>query len=98
MNLHADDPAGGQRHRRQGQDGGLQPPQPETVDHGEAHPDGEERHRLPLREQPHRDQVEPDEDRPGDVGRDRAELVEADQALSTHDQSLPPRLIRVNRA
>ena len=52
--LHADDPAGGQRHRRPGQDGRLQAPQPESVDHGQTDPDGQERHRLPGWEQPHR--------------------------------------------
>jgi response regulator of citrate/malate metabolism len=68
-----DDPAGGHGHRGQGEHGRLHPPQPEAVDHGQAHPDGQERHRLPLREQPHRRQVEPGEHRPGDVRRHRTE-------------------------
>ena len=75
--LHADDAAGGQRHRRPGQDGRLQAPQPEAVDNGQAHPDDQERDRLPGRQQPHRGQVEAHEHRPGDVRRDRADPPQA---------------------
>ena len=75
--LHADDAAGGQRHRRPGQDRRLQPPQPEPVDHGQADPNGQERYRLPGRQQPHRRQVEAREHRPGDIRRHRAEPPQA---------------------
>jgi hypothetical protein len=38
-----------------------------------------------------------DEGRPGDIWRDRAELIGVDQALCPHDSSLLLRQIRVNR-
>jgi hypothetical protein len=75
--LHEDDAPGGQRHRGPGQDRGLQAPQPESVDHGQADPDGQERHRRPVVEQAHRDQIEADEQGPGYIGRHRAEPVQA---------------------
>ena len=65
--LDADDAAGRDRDHRERQDGRLQLPQPEPVDHREAHPDGEERDGPPLRVQPHRQQVQQDERRPDDV-------------------------------
>jgi len=52
--LHADDAAGGDGDRGEGHHGRLDAPQPEAVDDGEAHPDGEERDRLPRGQQPHR--------------------------------------------
>ena len=65
--LGPDDPAGGQGHHRQRQQGGLQPPQAERVGQRQAYPDGQERHGLPFRKQPHRRQVQRDENRPEDV-------------------------------
>ncbi len=67
QHLDADDAPSGQRHRGQRQDGGLQPPQPEAVDRGQADPDSQERDGLPVREQAHRRQVEPGEPGPGQI-------------------------------
>ena len=77
--LHEDDAAGGQRHGGQGQDGGLDAPQPEPVDHGQADPDGQERHRLPGRDQAHGGQVEADEHGPGDIRGRRPDPLQVAQ-------------------
>jgi hypothetical protein len=85
--LHADHAAGGQRHRRQRQDGGLQPPQPEAVNRGQAHPDGQKRDGLPGGQQPHRRQVDPDEHHPGDVHPVRATPLK--RSITPHPRGLP---------
>ena len=51
--LPADQAAGGQRHDRDHQDRGSQPPEAEAVEGGQANPDDQERDGLPGGEEAH---------------------------------------------
>jgi hypothetical protein len=65
--LRHDDPAGRQRHHRHRQQGRLQPPHPEAVNDGQAHPDDEKGDRRPGLHLVHGEQVYPDENGPDNV-------------------------------
>ena len=59
--------SGRHHHRSQGPHRGPDVPHPEPIQKGQAHPDEVERHRLPIGQQEHGDQVEDGKGDPGGV-------------------------------